>query len=729
MEAINNAGSLLKEELANPRSKTKLPKGYKILRDEGLLDGERLLDLTLLTSSSIAQSEGRTLTGVIRDLGVKVSEYCHLNLGYEDSLDVGRHLLESAHWSGLFTYYLGEGGNRLTLIEGALPHPIEIQSESDKSTSIGQPFSRWSTPIDHYESGRAIISNYFKNGTSLDGLLPDFTKFEREGSSWKATLGQSLARPLWLQGIDRLESQAFQINADILKVAKSIEAKVHHTGATSSIRKAKTKKFSKTLKRAEVMLETGQPFFRRINADYRGRLNDASAFIAHSGDDIQRALVEFHDSVEIGDSNDYLWLHMANVMGLKGSMSDRIKSAKRLQGQIRLWSRTPEATFENGWGSYENKFQVLRAAMELDHSRTRGMTRLPVALDQNASVYQHIALLYRNPELAKLSNLGEDYQSIYHEIARQMETDIIDDDLNLRAKVVKAVCMPRAYGGTSRSAEKGLRALSETVPQLAELMEEAKASEQYEAHRLSDSLTLKNGETITIERDEEFDPDINYDWIDDDGNRYLNVCKPRSRGSLYSKQISLAFKGLIEATTKALEIVVPDEKLFLEQISSIAFNSSKSNAQDGSVKWLSPSGFPVVIKRFQEKKYRLRLRLKDDDGQIKFLDLVAQRRGGVSPKRTASASVPAVVHSLDASVLHHVAVKFNQDLPLTCNHDSFATLAPHCKMLQEQLSDSLIWAHSDDELGRITEALGDRVEIGSLLSPSDLVKTTVNAFN
>ena len=707
--------ALLKLYIADPRSKSRKTLGFQLLEGTGCLEDPYLPRLTAYTTDILRSAEGEPLTRTIGKLGQQLRDVGNeLPIDFQayddhDLFQCAVHLMESAWHAQAWEDYQVKGQHFITTANSSILTEL-TKTYTDKTTSTKR-FPRW----DSYfcsESSRRLVSNM---------TMPEYSLLENMDRN-----------PIWLQAIHRLEGTAFNINSEMLQIARAVAAQITHKGTSDKAIKSREERQEKTLRDSELLL--GEPFYRRITTDYRGRLNDAASRVAHSGDDLQRGLVEFAQSAETNpEATEYLWLHTANMLGLKGSVETRVSEAKTYRTTLKEWAANPVDTFTQ-WGVYKNRFQLIRCALEFKYLSSTNTTRLPIQIDQNASAYQHLALLYRNKDLARLSNLTDEYVHIYAEIARAIEIQDAPPISDL-TKIVKSVCMPRIYGGRPRSAQKKLRALVDEVPYLQTLMMEALESDHMTQFKSMRKVMLKGTKTI---KEFELDPYAAFDWYADyshvDPDTLIetpNAYRPRSNQEIFSESSRLAFSGLISAVITALQKVVPDETAYRGTVSKAA-TKGISRSSDSSATWISPSGFKVHTKKFKEEKNRgiIRKHPKVEGGRPERLSFVLlTRTDQTNSTKTANATVPGLIHSLDAAVLHKTAVAFDMELPLTCNHDSFSTLAPFVAELQHTLRDSLVWTHRSDQLEKITRAFGVPETVAGLHTPDELVLTTTNSFN
>ena len=118
----------------------------------------------------------------------------------------------------------------------------------------------------------------------------------------------------------------------------------------------------------------------------------------------------------------------------------------------------------------------------------------------------------------------------------------------------------------------------------------------------------------------------------------------------------------VRAVRDAMDRVVPGPMRVMKWIEDEVAAAFKRGAEE--LQWSTPSGFVVVQRLMKPKVKRLRLQLlgkveiKVADGESDAID-VAHHRNATSPN---------LIHSLDASLLHLSALRFNA--PISLIHDS-----------------------------------------------------------
>ena len=118
---------------------------------------------------------------------------------------------------------------------------------------------------------------------------------------------------------------------------------------------------------------------------------------------------------------------------------------------------------------------------------------------------------------------------------------------------------------------------------------------------------------------------------------------------------------IVKAVRDAMESVVPGPMRVMRWIESEVSNAIKEGAEE--ISWTTPSGFRVNQRLMKHNHKIVELKLLGRC-QIKVLD----GEKGVDLRHHKNATAPNLIHSLDASLLHLSATKF--DAPISLIHDS-----------------------------------------------------------
>ena len=218
--------------------------------------------------------------------------------------------------------------------------------------------------------------------------------------------------------------------------------------------KIRHKDFYKTIKRANQLGD--KPFYQRCHLDYRGRVYLSKSKLNYQADDLQRGLIEFAEGKKPrkGDMK-YLWIHLANTFGMKGTADDLEKQAKKKEKEFIKWGKYPVKWYSEWSKQADDKWQFIRTCMELVELKENPnyKSTLIVEVDQSTSCLQHIALIMGDTKLACDVNLCDEYHDVYQEIA-DGTSELLRAKLTAgeRRKLIKLALMPWTYGGDAWSA-------------------------------------------------------------------------------------------------------------------------------------------------------------------------------------------------------------------------------------------------------------------------------------
>ena len=174
----------------------------------------------------------------------------------------------------------------------------------------------------------------------------------------------------------------------------------------------------------------------------------------------------------------------------------------------------------------------------------------------------------------------------------------------------------------------------------------------------------------------------------------------------------------VKAVRDAMEEIFPGPMRVMRWIEKEVSNAFKNEATELS--WTTPSGFTV----------RQRLNKKS----TKILDLkllgrcrihIADGDKGVDVRHHKNATAPNLIHSLDASLLHISATKFNA--PIALIHDSVLCRATDMSTLSHLVRDTYMHLFAEhDYLSTFAESIGAETEppiIGDL-QPESVIEST-----
>ena len=235
-------------------------------------------------------------------------------------------------------------------------------------------------------------------------------------------------------------------------VRKEYWSRWYDNAEAREIWRTKFNDFHRTLKRA---IDLGDaPFYQRAFLDYRGRVYLNKSRVNYQGGDLPRGLIDFADGKKVRKSDmTYLWIHLANTFGEKGTAKQLETAAKRNKAKFLKWGRNPVKWYSEWSKESDDKWQFIRGCIELAEltKNPNHKSTLIVEADQSTSCLQHIALVLTDQELACRVNLCKNYNDIYQEIADGIQ-ELSKLKQETRRKIIKMALVPWTYGGNAWTA-------------------------------------------------------------------------------------------------------------------------------------------------------------------------------------------------------------------------------------------------------------------------------------
>lgn len=578
--------------------------------------------------------------------------------GTKHRLQVGAWLLDRLLEGDAYSVEMGEYGMELRANNEI------VRKSAPQITTSAIPFKPWSAAED--ENGNRLVSSWFWQPGEQDFSKPDGNVILREHflsllklhrayldalnlpPDRKEMLNAPLVyeenilpaisgpgRPaIFIQAINNLESVAYQVNNELLKIIRTLDIKRGrkiraHRFFYDNDNKSRRKQFRRIINEAK--FHGNGIFYHRAFLDYRGRIYLSRSGLNYQGPDEARALVEFHHGEKIKSNLTPLFVHAANMYGEKGTIKDRKVWGKKNRKKMVAYANNPYK--HDPWNEKaDKKFCFLRACIEIRdaYNNPNHITHLPIELDASNSGYQHCALMTNDYELAKLCNVigvKDEFVDLYEQIAK-----IVRDKLSIKAElkevrvVTKAIAVPRGHG----SVEYGLKQILDIF------------------------VPAESWKDVSIKK-----------------------MPPFFRSMSNSER-----ESFLKTTLEAISEVAPAVeriKTFLEE----AIDSAALKGQT-QFSWETLSGFRVVVaKEKLEKKggHRVGLNFKPypiNPIKLKYYNYL---KDTLDKQKVKNAIAPNLVHSQDATLVHLVLAQYGT-LPIVTIHDAFAALAPRVNLVR-----------------------------------------------
>jgi len=436
-----------------------------------------------------------------------------------------------------------------------------------------------------------------------------------EVAQWAAETGQQIGCLGRMKPYDLPEVEDFgQLSTAARKQIIDNRAIIHRLNA--EIRHKMVANL-RTISHAKLLKD--QTFYYPHNCDFRGRVYMIPQALNYQGNDLQRGLLHFATGKKVGHGWKWLYVHGANVYGIKGTHEERIQWVQDHDQDIVSAAMNPkDSTF---WRDAKDPWQFLAFCFEYDKVEDNHSYRstLPVSMDGSCNGYQMLAMACKDEDVGRFVNIHrkDEPTDLYQYILERVENAVNGSrnylimpwkKIGMTRDMIKPLVMTRPFGSRAYSAVRHL------------------ANYYYE--RTGDGM-------------------------------------PPYLGDLAFKSCVLMARIVM---SEVIRITEKPEKL-MKFIRHIGIMNAK--AQRGFA-WKSPSGFPVTTQKFKKTSRRIEclynnnkigLTIHEDTGDYDIM-----KQGASSPAN--------FVHSLDAGVLHKVVNELPKGVrAIATVHDCYATLA------------------------------------------------------
>lgn len=429
---------------------------------------------------------------------------------------------------------------------------------------------------------------------------------------------------------------------------------------------------ARTLWAAREYLDAPALYFP-VQADFRGRLYPQPLFLQPQGDDLARALLEFHEGVPVADreAQDAYLSRGAALYGLgKGSVRSRIERARSWLAP--LWQAIgADPMGRREWLAQDDPWQALAFALDFaKHAAAPGhhVSHLPVTVDHTSSGLQLYSLLTLDRALAEATNVAplDAPADLYQIIADDLTARLARDPDPMAAKwleffdgriprdLTKRPTMTLVYGVTFHSTVQYIR-------------------DVYEAIRIEQGSTP-------------------FDALEGGGYRAT---------VFLSKHLQDSLRARLGSSMAAMDWMV-----------SMARAVTEAGAP---LRWTSPSGWPVVQDYRRYDSHRIRTAVGET---VRFVRYRADRPE-LSLRRQANGFPPNFIHSVDAALMAQSVMRLRARNVRSIGtvHDSYLALAAHVpevvravrSVASEMFASDLLSALRDE----LQRDLGDRAILPS----------------
>ena len=458
--------------------------------------------------------------------------------------------------------------------------------------------------------------------------------------------------------------------------------------------KSKIIEFDLTMARSELIGD--KPFYQYTEADYRGRVYYTTPFLNFQGNDIARGQMLFAKGKPMTDeglrrlkihiaccynetySKDNLpeWLTTDYLPYLKEEELDDISVDKMTLEDREAWADNnikklmEIADKEIIDSNAEKPISLLASVLEIKDAldKEEYITYLPIPIDGSNNGWQHLCAMSKDKEAGEL--VGIVPQDIQKDFYVQCAKDLIKrvpewfeerqmPMKHIRKGIAKRGSMTRAY--------------SAGVQKIAENM-----------------------------------------YLDCHVEGYLD------RYNITEEDCELLAKHLIKAIDEVCAGPLQTMK-FLQKIAEAEIASEYSkNIKQKSIRWTTPSGFPVIYEAFVENEFKekaiiscskrkVKPIITKEDGSKEETDTIRIQHVGKEPtdkpkiRSFMSGISPNFVHSMDAAHMSKVISKWGADFGAV--HDSFSVHACDVDELLDLIKEEFIIMYSYSNFFEVIEKM------------------------
>lgn len=392
-------------------------------------------------------------------------------------------------------------------------------------------------------------------------------------------------------------------------------------------------------------------FYFPYRYDFRGRIYPTTTGLQPQGNDVARGLLQFHESVPLGDDGEY-WLLVAyaNACGVdKVSFDERVAWARKRLAPLTRAEHFDPFEGKHLWADADEPWQALAYVHDLWRAWNHGgpaedyPSRVVVGMDGSNSGLQHFAAMLRDSHAASLVNLAPSPKpSDFYTIVSDSALRLIRDDVR--------------SGVSEDTTVKGL-------PQ------------QWLDHWQGRKTTKRPGMTFTYGvtlqgMGEALIADGFANWADD----------PRAAVQYVSKKIWAAIEENVTSAAGAMEWLRACANCF--------------NHRNLLMSWTTPDGFHVASP-YGSPPY---VRVKCMGCEVHFADPDPDAPVRIYKQRNSSA--PNFVHSYDGTHLRMTALACRDRgvSSLRVVHDDFGVHAGQVAVLNRAVREAFVSLYRDNAL-------------------------------
>jgi len=399
--------------------------------------------------------------------------------------------------------------------------------------------------------------------------------------------------------------------------------------------------------------------------DFRGRLYYRGDYLNPQGNDLSKALLQFTSKAPIDEEVKFFYyVHGANCYGAdKLSYQDRYQFIEKKENEIKLIAQDPIKHL-NLWKDCDSPFSYLAfcfdCAAYLDDPENYE-SGLRIASDASSSGLQILSLLLRDHEGCVRTNVLDNGSQVPSDVyieCLQVLKVLLEQDANSTLQPVSGYAkywLNELKGKNSRNLVK--RILMTSVYSLSRYGLNKYVQEWINEHR----------------------PPNTDDYVQVD--KYLKT------------RVAEAVNDTVKGATLGME--------WFKKVAKTLAMLNKDIELD------MPTGFRLVSRYRKSKAKQVRTVT-----QGKFLYVsYSEETDVISQGKSVNASVPNIIHALDAAILYDIVESIPNNIPFSLVHDSVYYRAADANLFYEQIRESIKNLFSFDIMSDFKEQIEEQHKI------------------
>jgi DNA-directed RNA polymerase, mitochondrial len=376
--------------------------------------------------------------------------------------------------------------------------------------------------------------------------------------------------------------------------------------------------------------------------DFRGRIYYHGDYLNPQGTDLSKALLRFKQKAKI-DNDFFYYIHGANVAGFKGSYQERYDWTEE---HIPLFKEIAEDPIgkKDLWMDAEGPFEFLAFCFDVTKylDNPEHESGLRCSFDASQSGLQILSLLLRDKEGCERVN-------------------VLDSPHTLTEGPADAymACYRVLDGLLSFDAQSGLEPVSEHAKFWIDFLKGKKVRNLVKKPLMTTVYSLSRyGLQQSVEG-----------WV-----REFGISVTLEQTQYLGGRVKEAIDSTVKGATKAMN--------WIKEVTAIITDRKMD------VELLMPNGFYLVSSYRQPKSLQIRTKVLGDVYYTRFME--RKEKGRIIRKKSINASVPNIVHALDASILFDFLEHYPASKPISTVHDSIQFRGADADIVYEGIRDSFV---------------------------------------